>query len=312
VILCCTMMVLGHTRYPVRDIIRALAGEAIPGASFTVVTLRLPRMLSGLFAGLAFGMAGTVFQTILRNPLANPNSIGISAGSSAAAAFCILVLHVDGAAVSLASLLGGLSTVGLIFLLSRKAVFSVGRLILSGIGVQIMLNALISYLLLAGAEEDVPRVFRWLSGSLNGMRIRDCIPLMLTVGMAAPVLLLWGNRLSIMELGEEAASTLGVNPHKTRIVMFSCAVFLVAMATSATGPLSFVAFLSGPIAKRLVGSGRSGVLPAGLTGTVLVLGADLLGQFAWDTRFPAGVITGILGAPYLLMLLIRMNRKGDL
>jgi len=71
-----------------------------------------------------------------------------------------------------------------------------------------------------------------------------------------------------------------------------------------------VAFLSAPIASRIVGGGRAGAIPAGLTGAVLVLGADLLGQFAFDTRFPVGVITGILGAPYLIFLLARSNRRG--
>jgi iron complex transport system permease protein len=306
------MMMLGNTIYPARELVRALLGEPVQGASFTVVTLRLPRMLSGLFAGLAFGMAGNVFQTLLRNPLANPNIIGISAGSSAAAAFCILILRAGGVVVSLSALAGGLFAVLIIFLVSRSAAFSTGRLILVGIGVQVMLNALVSYLLLVGAEQDVAAVFRWLSGSLNGARMRECIPLIFTVFITAPVLFLLGKQLGIMELGEEAAATLGVDTNRTRLVMMLGSVFLVAVATSATGPISFVAFLSGPIAKRFAGTGRSAVLPAGFTGAALVLGADLIGQFAFDTRFPVGVITGILGAPYLLFLLIRMNRTGDL
>jgi iron complex transport system permease protein len=312
VILCGAMMMLGNTIYPAQVVIRALAGEYIQGVSFTVLMLRLPRMLSGLFAGLAFGIAGTVFQTLLRNPLANPNVIGITAGSSAAAAFCILILHTGGIAVSLSALIGGICAVMIIFFASRGVVFSVGRLILVGIGVQVMLNAIVSYLLLVGAEQDVPTVLRWLSGSLNGTQMRECIPLMLTVFLLAPILFLLGKQLGVMELGEESAATLGVDANTTRLIMMLGSVFLVAAATSTTGPIAFVAFLSGPIAKRLVGTGRSSVLPAGLTGSVLVLGADLLGQFAFDTRFPVGVITGILGAPYLLFLLIRMNRTGDL
>ncbi|MGB8455572.1 MAG: iron chelate uptake ABC transporter family permease subunit [Anaerocolumna sp.] len=84
----------------------------------------------------------------------------------------------------------------------------------------------------------------------------------------------------------------------------------MAFATAVTGPVAFVAFLAGPIASRLAGTGAPNELPSGLAGASLVLGADLIGQFAFNTRFPAGVITGILGAPYLLYLLIRMNRTG--
>jgi iron complex transport system permease protein len=87
---------------------------------------------------------------------------------------------------------------------------------------------------------------------------------------------------------------------------------MIAIATATTGPIAFVAFLSGPIAKRIVSVGFSNAIPAGLVGVALVLAADLVGQFAFSVRYPVGVITGILGAPYLIYLLIRMNRKGDL
>ena len=98
-------------------------------------------MLAGLFAGFAFGIAGNTFQTMLRNPLANPNVIGITSGSSAAAVFCIIILHTSGAIVSIASVIAGLATVVLIYILSRGKSFSIGRLILIGIGIQAMLDA---------------------------------------------------------------------------------------------------------------------------------------------------------------------------
>ncbi|RKJ14191.1 iron ABC transporter permease, partial [Butyricicoccus sp. 1XD8-22] len=76
VVLCCAMLLLGNTIYPANVVIRSLMGEEIAGANFAVNTIRLPRMITGLFAGFAFGVAGYIFQTILRNPLANPNILG--------------------------------------------------------------------------------------------------------------------------------------------------------------------------------------------------------------------------------------------
>lgn len=306
------MLLLGSTIYPVKDVIRTLAGEQIKGVSFAVNTIRLPRMLAGLFAGFAFGIAGNTFQTMLRNPLANPNVIGITAGSSAAAVFCIIVLHTSNAVVSIASVIAGLVTVTVIYLLSRAKPFSVGRLILVGIGMQAMLNAAISYLLLVGAQQDIPAAFRWLSGSLNGAQMNQLPPLIISVLICTPIIVLLGKHLSILELGEQSASSLGVNTDQTRLLLILSAVCMIAIATAATGPIAFVAFLSGPIAKRLVGTGFSNALPAGLVGANLVLAADLVGQFAFEVRFPVGIITGILGAPYLIFLLIRMNRKGQL
>ena len=310
--LCCTMLMLGNTIYPVQDVIRVLLGEDVKGASFAVGTIRLPRMIAGLFAGFAFGVAGTVFQTMLRNPLANPNVIGITAGSSAAAVFCIIVLQASNSVVSFASIVGGLATVFIIFLLSKSTSFSIGRLILVGIGIQAMLNAVISYLLLIGRQHDIPTAMRWITGSLNGAKMENLSPLIMTVLLFAPIIIVLAKRLDMLELGEQAATSLGVDTDKTRLALIISSVLIIALATATTGPIAFVAFLSGPIAKRLVGVGFQTIIPAGLVGIILVLASDLIGQFAFAARYPVGVITGILGAPYLIYLLIRMNRKGDL
>jgi iron complex transport system permease protein len=310
--LCCAMLLLGNTIYPAKDVIRVLSGEQIPGASFAINTIRLPRMLAGLFAGFAFGLAGDIFQTMLRNPLANPNVIGITTGSSAAAVFCIVILHASGAIVSIASVIAGLATVVLIYILSRGRTFSIGRLILIGIGIQAMLNAVISYLLLISAEQEIPAALRWLSGSLNGSQMHELPPLMLSVLILAPIVIVLGKHLSILELGEQPATSLGVNTDMTRIVLILSSVCMISLATATTGPIAFVSFLAGPIAKKLVGVGFSNVIPAGLVGANLVLAADLIGQFAFEVRYPVGVITGIIGAPYLVYLLIRMNRRGEL
>ncbi|ARK32882.1 Ferric enterobactin transport system permease protein FepG [Halalkalibacter krulwichiae] len=311
-LLSCAMLMLGNTIYPAQDVIRVLLGEEVQGATFAVGTIRFPRMVAGVFAGFAFGVGGYIFQTMLRNPLANPNVIGITAGSSAAAVFCIIVLHASNAVVSIASVVGGLTTVLVIFLLSKGTSFSIGRLILIGIGIQAMLNAIISYLLLIGQQHDLPTAMRWLSGSLNGVKMENLYPLIMVVLIFAPVLIVLGKRLDLLELGEQAATSLGINTDKTRFLLIISSVLIIALATATTGPIAFVAFLSGPIAKRLVGVGFSNIIPAGLVGIILVLASDLIGQFAFTSRYPVGVITGILGAPYLIYLLIRMNRKGDL
>ena len=310
--LCGTMLMLGNTIYPVKDVVSVLLGEQVKGASFAVGTIRLPRMIAGVFTGFAFGVGGYIFQTMLRNPLANPNVIGITAGSSAAAVFCIIVLQASNTVVSIASVIGGLATVLVIYFLSKGSSFSIGRLILIGIGIQAMLTAVINYLMLIGKTHDLPTAMRWLSGSLNGAKMENLYPLIITVCIFAPIIIFFGKRLEMLELGEQAATSLGVDTNKTRLILIISSVLIIALATATTGPIAFVAFLSGPIAKRLVGVGFSNIIPAGLVGVILVLASDLIGQFAFVTRYPVGVITGILGAPYLIYLLIRINRKGDL
>lgn len=311
-ILCFLMLMLGNTIYPVQDVFKALLGEKVQGVSFAVNKIRLPRMVAGVFAGFAFGVGGYIFQSILRNPLANPNVLGITSGSSAAAVFCITILHANNAFVSIASIIAGLATVLTMYFLAKGKTFSIGRLILIGIGIQAMLDAVISYLMLKSSQNDIGTVLRWLSGSLNGLQLSDAPPLILAVIILTPLAMAFSKHLTILALGEETASALGVSPNKSRMILIVIAVLLVAFATATTGPIAFIAFLAGPIANRLVGIGRSNIIPAGLIGLNIVLIADLIGQFAFSYRYPVGVITGLIGAPYLLYLLIKMNRKGEL
>jgi iron complex transport system permease protein len=312
IVLCCAMLLLGNTIYPIRDIIAVFSGEEIKGAAFAIKAIRLPRMLAGLFAGFAFGIAGYTFQTMLRNPLANPNVIGITSGSSAAAVFCIIVLQSGRAVTSLASVIAGVATVLLIYFLSRGKSFSIGRLVLVGIGIQALCNSLITYLMLIGQEHQLPAAVRWLTGSLNGVKMEELPVLILSCLIIVPIIGVLGRSLLMLELGEQAAATLGVRTDRVRLLLMVGSVVLAAIATSITGPIASVAFLSGPIAARLAGIGSPNCIPAGLVGAVLVLAADLAGQFAFPVKYPAGIITGIIGAPYLLYLLVRMNRRGDL
>lgn len=309
--ICVMMLLYGKTNYPLSVVMKVLGGEQIQGASFTIATLRLPRMLCGLLVGLAFGIAGNTFQTMLRNPLASPDIIGITSGCSIAAVFCILVLRMSGSSVSIAAVFSGIIVATLIYLLSKGSGFSGGRLILIGIGIQAMINALVSFLLLKASQYDVPGALRWLSGSLNGMRMEDVPSLFMIVVIFGGIILCLTKHLQILELGDEFATTLGVKINLVRIILILSSVFLIAFSTSVTGPIAFVAFLAGPIASKLVGLGAPNVLASGLVGALLVLGADMIGQFVFSTRFPVGVITGILGAPYMLFLLICINRRGQ-
>lgn len=313
IVLCiCIMMLLyGNTNYSLDVVIRVLRGENIQGATFAIATLRLPRMLSGLLVGIAFGIAGNTFQTMLRNPLASPDIIGVTSGSSVAAVFCILVLGLSGPAVSIISVISGLLVSMLIYLLSKDISFSGSRLILIGIGIQAMLQAAISFLLLKASQYDVPGAMRWLSGSLNGMTMKGIPTLFIVVMVFGIISLLFTKYLQVLELGDEFATTLGIRLNLVRIILILSAVFLIAFATSTTGPITFVAFLAGPIASKIVGRGSSNVLASGLVGALLVLSSDMIGQYVFSTRFPVGVITGILGAPYMLFLLICINRRGE-
>jgi iron complex transport system permease protein len=304
-----TLMV-GRTFYPLGDVARVVMGERVPGASFTVGRLRLPRGVLAVVAGLCFGLGGVTFQTMLRNPLASPDVIGISSGASAAAVVGIVLFSLSGTTVSTVAVVAALGVALVIYGLAFKGGVAGTRLILIGIGVGAMLTSVINYVLTKAGQWDYQEALRWLTGSLNGTTWTAVLPALVALLVLAPVLLGQARNLSALQLGDDTAAALGVRVERTRLVAIVAAVGLVAFATAACGPIAFVSFLAGPIAARIVGPHGSLLVPAALVGALLVLVADLAGQFAFDTRFPVGVVTGVLGAPYLIYLIIRTNRAG--
>ncbi|QYF75466.1 iron chelate uptake ABC transporter family permease subunit [Cryobacterium sp. PAMC25264] len=303
-------LMVGQTNYSPADVLGVVFGQDVPGASFTVGRLRLPRATLAVLAGLCFGLGGVTFQTMLRNPLASPDIIGISSGASAAAAFAIIVLGYGSTAVSIIAIVSGLVVALAIYALAYKGGVAGTRLILIGIGVAAMLDSMTAYVLSQAAEWDLQVAMRWLTGSLNGSTWTQTLPVLVALLVLTPVLLGQSRNLSMSQLGDDTASALGVRVERSRMIMIIAAVGLIAFATAAAGPIAFVAFLAGPIASRIVGPGVSLLVPAALVGAMLVLVGDFAGQYAFGTRFPVGVVTGVLGAPYLLYLIIRTNRAG--
>jgi iron complex transport system permease protein len=300
----------GQTYTPAGDVIRFLAGEHVPGVAFTVGQLRLPRAVLSILAGISFGLGGVAFQTMLRNPLASPDIIGISSAASAAAVFAIVVLQMNGPIVSVFAVASGLGVALLVYGLSFRNGAAGARLILVGIGVSAMLESFIAYILSGTGGWNLQEAMRWLTGSVNGAQIEQALPLLLAVIVFGGLLLAHRRDLEALRLGDDTAAALGVPVTRIRVIVIIAAVGMIAFATAVAGPIAFVAFLSGPIAARLVRTGGSLLIPSALIGALLVLAGDYCGQYLFPSRYPVGVVTGALGAPYLIYLIIRVNRKG--
>ncbi|WP_313618546.1 iron ABC transporter permease [Agrobacterium sp.] len=300
----------GQSFTPPRDVMRVLLGDNIPGLSFTVGQLRLPRAVLSILAGLCFGMGGVAFQIMLRNPLASPDIIGISSGASAAAVFAIIVLSLSGPVVSIFAVVSGLAIALLVYALSFRNGVAGTRLILVGIGVSAMLQSFIAYILSVAPAWSLQEAMRWLTGSVNGAQLGQTLPLLLALAVFGGLLLSRARDLEALRLGDDTAAALGVRVARTRIIVIITSVGMIAFATAVAGPIAFVAFLSGPIAARIMGNNGSFLLPAALVGATLVLLGDYCGQFLLPSRYPVGVVTGALGAPYLIFLIVRVNRAG--
>ncbi len=307
----CLTLMLGQSWIDPATVIAVLSGEQVPGASFTLMELRLPRALIAVLAGACFGLGGAAFQTMLRNPLASPDVIGISAGASAAAVFAIVMLSLRGAPVALVAIVGGLGVALLIYALSWRRGVADTRLILTGIGLAAMLQSAIAYLLTQAPAWPLQEAMRWMTGSLNSVHLDQSLPLLLALVVLGLPLLHFARDLEAMRLGDDMARGLGVRLSLTRLGIVVAAVGLVAFATAVTGPIAFVAFLSGPVAAWLIRHNGSVLIPAAMVGALFVLLGDFIGQHLLPARYPVGVVTGVIGAPYLITLVMRDNARGS-
>lgn len=297
-------VLLGGFTITIPDFFRIVTGTEIPAASYILMESKLPRAVAGTLAGLALGATGATFQTMARNPLASPDVLGITLGCSAAAVTASVLFNAPATVVSLAALGGGaLVAVALVTLSGSHPGAAPGRMILVGIALAAMLVSVIHWVMVRADIYQAHDAMVWLTGSLTGVKWVEIQLLAVVVLLGLPLLLHVGRQLQVVELGDDLAQGLGRSPMATRTRAIALVVVLTAASTAVCGPIAFVAFLSGPIARRLLG-GRPSILAAALVGAVIVVFADFLAAEALPTsNFPVGVVTGIAGAPFLLWLL---------
>lgn len=302
---------LGAYAIPLQDVVRTLLGDGTAREEFVVLDLRLPRLALGVLVGAAFGMSGEIFQSVLRNPLASPDIIGMTAGASVAAVLALLVLGLTGIAVSAAAFGGALIVAVLIYLLAWRDGVSGPRFVLIGVAVAFMAHAVLGYLLTRADVRDAQSAMVWMVGSLNGAGWDEIGVVAGALAVLVPAALVLRAPLRALALGDDTARGLGVRAQGARLGLIAVAVALAAVGTAAAGPVAFVAFVAGPIAHRLVG-GASALVAAALVGVLVVTGADLLALhlLPGGVQVPVGVVTGLIGAPYLLWLLATTGRGG--
>lgn len=281
-----------------------------PAIDFIVRDLRLPRALAAVSVGLALGVSGTIFQQLLANPLASPDFIGISSGASLAAVSGIVVFHAGGLSVSMLALVGALLSALLIYLIAWRDGVSGYRLILVGIGVSQFMLALVTYLIARAELYDARAAMRWLIGSIGQSGNLELWILLVALVVLLPVALLLSRPLGVLELGDDTARMLGSRVELSRLGLIAVSIALLAFATAVAGPIAFVALVAGPIARRILGPAGGGILAAALVGAVVVLVADFASQHLLPASLPTGVVTGAIGAPYLIWILVTVNREG--
>jgi iron-siderophore transport system permease protein len=308
----CLSVGTGDLYIALPDVVPALWGSGDGATLFVVQELRLPRALVGLLTGAAFGASGAVFQTITRNPLASPELLGITQGAAAAVVAGIVLGYGAGLGTQTLGLGGALASGLLIYLLAWNRGTTGYRIVLVGIGVGWMCVSVTYYLLSRAEYQDAQQALGWLVGNLNGRGWEHVRPLVPALAVLLPAVLLLGRLLRSLHLGDEVAGGLGTPVQRTRMIALLCGAALAAFATAAAGPILFVALAAPQIAQRLARFPRPPVSAAALTGACLVLVSDLLSRHLMaDLELPVGIVTGVLGAPFLLWQLTRANKAGS-
>mgnify|MGYP000277244095 FL=1 len=277
--------------------------------------LRLPRAIMGVIGGFGLSISGYIYQLIFKNPLASPDIVGVSSGASAGAALAIVVVSASIPVISISAFIGAVTAL-IITLLTAYLV--PGRnsytIVLAGIAIHSVAQTILMFLKLAAdPEKQLASIEYWIMGSLNGIS-RDslAIPFLTTLTGFIVIALLY-RQVLILSTSEEEAVSLGVNVTILRFIILMLATLIVSSIICVTGLISFIGLIAPHIARLL--TKRNDIftyITSGLTGAILLTLADILARSVSTSELPVSIFTSLLGAPLLIILLIRVNKKEGL
>jgi iron complex transport system permease protein len=310
----------GAAELTVAELWQAIWLDGDPVTVNVVWDLRLPRMLVGALVGIHFSLAGGILQAVLRNPLADANLLGISGGASLMSVLVFVLadvwltetLQLQGIYeptgwLTLLSITGGVAAALLVYRLSWAQGVAPSRLILSGIAIATILEALVTGVLAGWGQANAETILIWLAGSLYGrdwLHVQVLLPWTVLGILLVPCLFV---RLNLLQLGDEVAKSLGLKVELWRFLALALAACLAASAVGMVGPIGFVGLIVPHITRRLVGSELKSILILSpLVGAVLVILADVLARTLLQPyELPVGVVTSLIGVPFFIYLLRR-------
>ncbi|MEM9632219.1 MAG: iron ABC transporter permease [Pseudomonadota bacterium] len=328
VLTCLVSLKTGVTGASWADVLNSLSGDPSEQGHI-IATYRLPRVIAGVIVGIHFALAGIIMQVVLRNPLADPTIFGISSGASLAVvcamSVSIALFQADGALsvstdylpliwIPYIAFAGAVCATVLVLLLAldrRTGLsFSPGKMVLSGIILGAMLNALVMVLVLSLSEARTELAILWLSGTLYARGLSHVWPIIPWTLAGLAGLLVLGGALNLLRCDPQTAQSLGVSLKWERLGLILVALLLAASAVSVSGPIGFVGLLVPHFARLFVPHSFSRqIWVAVYAGAILVVASDTAGRMiAVPIEVPVGVITGLIGAPAFAFLIRRQTK----
>lgn len=306
---------VGYARSSLFDVLDVLTGRASDGVSLIITKIRLPRILDCLLGGGSLALSGLLLQNLTKNPLADSGILGINAGAGLVVAVVVGFSDLSDiktmALTPFLAMFGGIGTIILVYLISRKKNHGISptRLIIAGISMSSLLSSLMVTIVSSIDDFKVDFIVSWLSGSISGgswSRIMLFTPILL---------LLWvltytqSQSLNIMSLNEQTALALGLHLQKQRLIVLILSTALVSLSVVLIGNITFIGLVAGHITQNLLGSDHHIAIPSSLMlGMMLLLIADMIGRLLLvGTGIPTGIVVTLIGAPYFLYLMTKVN-----
>ncbi|MBV7281959.1 MULTISPECIES: iron ABC transporter permease [Corynebacterium] len=294
-------------------------GDTGVDATHSVIwNVRMPRVVLGLLVGAALGVAGALLQGLLGNPLAEPGVIGVTSGCAVGAAVAIVfnLVFVSTATVPVLAFISGIATAALVYLLSSiRGSVKVVTLILTGIAVNAVAGAAISFLVFLAPTTSREQIIFWQMGSLNGAQWPHVVTVLIPIAVCIALAIRISPSLDLLALGERAAAHAGANMKVLRPGVIALSTALCAAAVSFAGIISFVGLIVPHILRQGIGPSNRWLVPlSAIGGATLVTGADLVARILIPySELPIGIFTALVGGPMFFVLLRRnLLKRGQL
>lgn len=283
---------------------------------WVVFTIRLPRIMTGLVAGMSLGIAGAAMQSMMKNPLADPYTTGISSGASFGATLAIglgfTLFGLGGSSgIIVMAFVFSLIPAAVIIMVSSMKHTSAATMILSGIAVMYLFNALTTIIKLSLSETSLAAVYQWSIGDLSGSTWESFQVIAIFGLIGGVILMAMSKKLNILITGDKNAKALGLDAHKLRIALLIIISLMAASVVCFTGIIGFVGLVAPHIVRIFLGSDNRYLIPASAAfGAVLLMVSDLISRtIIAPTFLPVGVITAFIGCPMFLWLLIKARKS---
>lgn len=325
VVIACSLM-LGSVKIPFTQVLRVLTGLPVEKNAWVIIILqyRAPKVITALLAGAALSISGLQMQTLFQNPLADPYILGVSSGASLGVAFIVLGAGTTGTlllagiglmgdlSIAVASFLGSAIILIFILFISQRARTST-MMLLIGLMISYITSSFVSLLIYFSLPEKIHTYLSWTFGSFGGVtwsQIKIILPALFAGFLVAVALT---KSLNALLLGDKYAQTMGMSIKKTRFWIIISASLLTGIVTAFCGPIGFLGIAIPHVARAIFSTNDHKILiPAVfLLGAIMAIVSDIIAQLPGQQQvLPINVVTAVLGAPVVLWVLLRNQRKG--